>query len=128
MTIGEVSTLLNISADTLRYYEKIGLIDYIERNNGIRNYQQKDLNQIEFIKCMRAGGLSIEALLRYMELYKAGEETLEERKGILIEQKAIVQAKRDEIQQTFERLETKIENYENLILERERMLLKEYQS
>ena len=63
MTITEVSKLYYITPDTLRYYERIGLIPKIHRKkNGIRDYTQEDCNWVEFIKCMRNAGLPIETL------------------------------------------------------------------
>ena len=60
MTITEVSKLYDITPDTLRYYERIGLIPKIHRNkNGIRDYTQEDCNWVEFIKCMRNAEMCI---------------------------------------------------------------------
>ena len=71
MTITEVSKKCDISADTIRYYEKIGLIPPINRNkNGIRNFTEEDCKWIEFAKCMRNAGLSIDALSQYLVLFQ----------------------------------------------------------
>ena len=79
MKIAEVSQKYNISADTLRYYERIGLIVHVPRNkSGIRDYSQENLNRIEFIKCMRSAGLSIESLQVYFKLYSEGEKRMQE--------------------------------------------------
>ena len=76
--------MYNISADTLRYYEKIGLIDPVKRNeNGIRDYKEIDLKRIQFLKCMRLSGLSIDMLLQYIELLHQGEHTIPQRKEIM---------------------------------------------
>ncbi len=81
MTIKEVSKQFNISSDTLRYYEKIGLIPPVKRNKGgIRNYEETDIKWIEFIKCMRSAGLTIEVLIEYVELCMQGNKTIEARK------------------------------------------------
>ena len=120
MTISEVSKLYDLSADTLRYYEKIGLLDYVERNpNGIRNYQDSDLRRIEFIRHMRNAGLSIEVLIRYIELFHQGNHTIPERKQILVEQRVLLKAKIEDMQKTMNRLDYKIDNYENILLKRE---------
>ncbi len=82
--IGQVSQKYNVSADTLRYYEKIGLIGPVRKNkSNVRNYDEEVLKQIEFVMCMRQANVSIEALIRYMKLYKKGDETLAERRKIL---------------------------------------------
>ena len=88
MTITEVSKKYDISADTIRYYEKIGLIPPINRNkNGIRNFTEEDCKWIEFAKCMRNAGLSIDALSQYLVLFQKGNDTIKERKQLLIEQR-----------------------------------------
>ena len=124
MTIAEVSKKVNLSADTLRYYERIGLIPEVNRTeSGIRNYTEKDLGHLEFVICFRNAGVSIETLIEYMRLYKQGDSTLEARKQLLISQREIMQKRLDEIQETFERLNFKIDNYEKLLIEREKELL-----
>ena len=88
MTIAEVSKKFDISADTLRYYERIGLIPSVNRTaGGIRNYTQEDCNWVEFIKCMRGAGLSIEVLVDYVNMFKEGNSTIAARKELLVEQR-----------------------------------------
>ncbi len=112
MTINEVSKKLNISQDTLRFYEKTGLIGPIRRDkSGYRNYQEDDIRRIEFVKCMRGAELSIDVLKRYLMLFDQGDETKEERKKILIEQKAILDSKIQSMQEASQRLEYKINLY-----------------
>lgn len=92
MTIAEVSKQYNISADTLRYYERIGLIPPVNRNkNGIRDYTDEDCKWVDFIKCMRSAGLPIEVLIEYVTLFRQGNSTIEARKEILIEQRGILE-------------------------------------
>ena len=125
MTIAEVSNKVNLSADTLRYYERIGLIPEVNRTeSGIRNYTEEDLGWIEFSKCMRNAGMSIEALIEYIKLYKKGDATLEARKQLLISQKDVIKERLEEIQNTFDRINYKIKNYEKILVEREKDLLK----
>ena len=125
MTIAEVSKKVNLSADTLRYYERIGLIPEVNRTeSGIRNYTEEDLGWIEFSKCMRNAGMSIEALIEYIKLYKKGDVTLEARKQLLISQKDVIKERLEEIQNTFDRINYKINNYEKILVEREKDLLK----
>ena len=88
MKVSEVSKKYDISADTLRYYEKIGLIKNVPRNkSGIRDYDENALKRIEFIKCMRSAGVEIEILIKYMNLLEKGKKTVLERKNLLSEQK-----------------------------------------
>lgn len=88
MTIAEVCERFELTQDTLRYYEKIGLIPTIQRKaSGIRNYTEEDCKWIEFIKCMRSAGLSIDFLSEYVKLFKEGDSTLEKRRSLLIDHK-----------------------------------------
>ena len=80
MTIKEVSETYDISADTLRYYERIGMIPEVTRTaGGIRDYQESDLGWVELVICMRKAGLPVEALIEYVKLYQEGDETYEAR-------------------------------------------------
>lgn len=116
MTIKKASQLTGVSADTLRYYERIGLIPMVPRSeSGIRNYDEVSIGWINFIKCMRGAGLPIEALIEYVALYKEGSKTEASRKTILIEQRDILQERMDSLQKTLNKLNYKIDNYELLM-------------
>lgn len=113
MNIKKVSEMFNLSADTLRYYERIGLIPTINRNkSGIRDYTESDCKWIEFIKCMRGAGLPIEVLVEYVELFQKGDETRQARKELLIDQRKVLINKVEELNKTIERLNYKIDTYE----------------
>ncbi|ADL51221.1 MerR family transcriptional regulator [Clostridium cellulovorans] len=125
MTISEVSKKYELSQDTLRYYERIGLIPPVNRNkSGIRDYTEEDCRWVEFIKCMRASGLPIEVLIEYVALFQKGDETIEARKDILVEQHKVLVEKMEEIKKTIERLDYKITIYEDSIVEKEKDLKK----
>ena len=80
MTIAEVSRKYDITADTLRYYERIGLIPHVPRSkSGIRDYDEASCRWIELMKCMRKAGVQIEALIAYVALYQKGDSKLENR-------------------------------------------------
>jgi DNA-binding transcriptional MerR regulator len=111
--ISEVGKKYDVSQDTLRYYERIGLIPSVNRNNrGIRDYTEEDCKQVEFIKCMRSAGLPIEALTEYMALFQQGDATIGARKELLIRQRSQLQARLEEMKKTLERLDCKIARYE----------------
>ena len=117
MTISEVSEKYGIPADTLRYYEKAGLIPYVHRKaSGIRDYTEADCGWVEFIKCMRGAGLSIEALSEYVRLFNIGDKTVTQRKDILVRERNRLKTKIETMQATLERLNHKIEVYETKIL------------
>ncbi len=88
LTIKEVSETYDISADTLRYYERIGMIPEVTRTaGGIRDYQESDLGWVELVICMRKAGLPVEALIEYVKLYQEGDETFEARLQLLSEER-----------------------------------------
>jgi MerR family transcriptional regulator, aldehyde-responsive regulator len=121
MKIAEVSEKYGISTDTLRYYERIGLIRPVNRNaSGIRDYNEIDLRRVDFIKCMRSAGLSIEVLIEYVDLVQQGDDTIETRKGILKEQRELLLARMKELQKTLDVLDHKIDVYENAVLKKEK--------
>ncbi len=123
MRISEVSEQSGLSVDTLRYYEKIGLLSPVNRTkSGIRDYTELDLKRVDFIKCMRRAGLPIEVLLEYFALVEQGDETIEARKAILQEQRTQLVAKMAEMQETLNLLEQKIQGYETAILMAEQAL------
>ena len=124
MKIAEVSERFGISTDTLRYYERIGLIRPVNRDkNGIRDYNETDLKRVEFIKCMRSAGLPIEVLIEYVGLVQQGDQTIEARKEILEEQREQLVAKMEEMQKTLDLLDYKINVYENKLLEKEKEII-----
>jgi DNA-binding transcriptional MerR regulator len=129
MKIGEVSERYEISADTLRYYERVGLIPSVNRNNGgIREYNDIDLKRVEFIKCMRNAGLPIDVLIEYISLVQQGDQTIQFRKEILTEQRRQLAARMKEMQETLELLDYKIQVYEKAVLKKEKEIIQAEES
>lgn len=123
MTITEVSKKFELSQDTLRYYERIGLIPGVNRNkSGLRDYTEEDCRWVGFIKCMRNAGLPIEVLYEYVTLFQKGDETIEARKELLTEQRKLLIEKMEAMKKTIERLDYKIESYEQTVLAKEKIL------
>ena len=108
MTIKEVSEKYSITEDTLRYYEKVGIIRPVTRKNGIRQYGEQEIANIEFIVCMRAAGLPIKILEKYLNLLDKGDKTKFERLKILEEQREIIKHKIEELNKAIEKLDYKI--------------------
>ena len=123
MTIAEVSRMFDLTQDTIRYYERIGLLPTVNRKkNGIRDFTDEDCKWVEFIKCMRSAGLPIEALIEYVRLFGQGDETVEARKELLTEQRDLLKLKMEEMQRTVERLSSKIERYDQGLYKKESAL------
>lgn len=113
ITIQEVSEKYNLTKDTLRYYEKEGLIGPITKNaSGVRDYSEADLARIEFVKCMRSAGLSIGVLREYMRLYDEGDYTKDERIKLLEDERDALKEKIRLMQDAYKKLEFKIQNYQ----------------
>ncbi|WP_424767710.1 MerR family transcriptional regulator [Paenibacillus sp. sgz302251] len=123
MLIAEVSEKYDLSQDTLRYYERVGLIPRVNRNkSGIRDYTEEDCRWVEYIKCMRGVGLPVETLIKYVELFQQGDETMDARKKLLVEQRNQLSNKMEEMKKVFERMNDKIARYEQTIMEKEKTL------
>ena len=124
MKIAEVSEKYGISSDTLRYYERIGLVPPVNRNGGgIRDYNELDLRRVEFVKCMRSAGLPVEVLIEYIGLVQQGDKTIEARKEILTEQRELLVARMEQMQKTLDILDHKIEVYEKAVLKNEKEMI-----
>jgi MerR family transcriptional regulator, aldehyde-responsive regulator len=124
MKIAEVSEQYGLSSDTLRYYERVGLIPPVNRNeSGIRDYNELDLRRVEFIKCMRSAGLPVEVLIEYVGLVQQGDKTIEARREILKVQRELLLARMKEMQKTLDVLNRKIEVYENAVLKKEKQMI-----
>jgi len=121
MKIAEVSEKYGLSADTLRYYERVGLLPSVTRTeSGIREFSEVDIKRVEFIKCMRSAGLPVEVLTEYIALVQQGDSTIVARKAILSEQRELLQARMREMQKTLDLLNYKIDIYESKLLDLER--------
>ncbi|MCI7601486.1 MAG: MerR family transcriptional regulator [Megasphaera sp.] len=113
MKIKDVSEKFQISPDTLRYYEKIGLIQDVPRDkNGIRDYTEENCHTISFIKCMRAASVSIDGLSRYMELLQQGDATHAARRQILVDERNHLESRMKDMQDALQHLNWKIKMYD----------------
>ena len=116
MTIKEVSEKFGISQDTLRYYERVGLIPPVTRTqSGNRDYQESDLGWVENAVCMRNAGVPIEAVIEYVKLYQMGDTTFEARRQLLQEQYDALREQKEQIEATMKRLAYKVSRYEKAV-------------
>ena len=112
MTIKEVSKQFKISQDTLRYYERMGMIPPVQRTaGGIRNYGEDDLKWVELVLCMRSAGLPIEVMVEYVKLYQEGEHTIPDRLQLLVAQREVLMKQKKQIEDTIAHLDYKISRY-----------------
>ena len=116
MTIREIAAKTNMSTDTLRYYERIGLLPPVPRNAaGIRNYDEYFVNFINFIKKLKASGMSLEHIIDYIRLAEMGDATIQERKKLLAEARETLIEKINSLQLIAELADYQLRNYENLL-------------
>ena len=126
MNIKKVSEITDVSADTIRYYERIGLVPKIARkSSGVRDFAENDIAILEFVRCFRSAGMSIERLIEYMGLVQAGDSTVEARIDLLKEEQEELRSRLVEIQEALDRLDYKIENYQTILRGKESELFDE---
>ena len=116
LSIAEASARSGLSIDTLRYYERIGLIDAPARDSaGRRSYQEQDMDWLAFLLRMRTTGMPIKALREYAGLRRVTTEaSAARRKKILLEHRRDIQARMTDLTSCLEVLEYKISNYEQV--------------
>ena len=113
MTIKEVSEKYGISCDTLRYYERVGMLPPVSRTaGGIRDYGKNDLSWVELVICMRNAGLPIETIIEYVKLFQMGDGTFKARLELLKEQRENLLEQKKQIELMLDKLNYKIARYE----------------
>jgi DNA-binding transcriptional MerR regulator len=123
MTIAQVAKQYGLTADTLRYYERAGLLPEVKRTpGGIRDYGENDCRWVEYIRCMRSAGVSVETLAEYVRLFQLGPETIPARKRLLTEQREQIAARIAELNGVLSKLDWKLDGYEERMLKYEETL------
>ncbi|WP_036609861.1 MerR family transcriptional regulator [Oribacterium sp. P6A1] len=113
MTIKEVCDKYNLTPDTLRYYERVGVIPEVTRTaGGIRDYQETDIGWVENAVCMRDAGVPVEMLIEYVRLFQEGDQTIDARTNLLKEVREQILENRKKYDIALEKLEYKIGRYE----------------
>ena len=116
MTIKEVSEQYQISQDTLRYYERVGMIPRVTRSpSGHRDYQPADLAWVDLAKCLRGAGLTVEAIVNYVHLYQQGEDTVPARLELLRQQREALLEQRRQVEEALAHLDRKIAWHEKML-------------
>ncbi|MFD0897836.1 MerR family transcriptional regulator [Loigolactobacillus binensis] len=114
MNSKKVAEILDVSVDTLRYYERVGVIPPVTRDkNGYRNYQNNDLNWIFLAKSLRNAGMSVESMIEFATLAQSSGDVSAAQKEVLHEQLAQLDQKFAELEKTRNLLEYKIETYDD---------------
>ncbi len=113
MTIKQVCQRYGLTQDTLRYYEKIGVIPPVHRSaSGIRDYDEHDLGWVENAVCLRSAGVPVESIAEYVKLYQAGGETFAARRDLLSHVLADLTEQRSQLDAAIQKLTYKVSRYE----------------
>lgn len=112
-TVGEVAKRLEVPASTLRYYDKEGLLPFVERSSGgIRMFQDSDVEWLQIIHCMKKAGMSIRDIRHYIQLAQQGDDTIEARLQMFRHQRDALRQQIDELRHTLDTVEYKCWYYE----------------
>mgnify|MGYP000578731161 CR=1 FL=1 len=112
-TVGEMAKKLDVPASTLRYYDKEGLLPFVERSSGgIRMFQESDFEWLQVIGCMKKAGMSIRDIRQYIELALRGDDTIDTRLKMFTHQRDVLLAQMEEMRHTLETVEYKCWYYE----------------
>lgn len=111
MTVGEVAELLGMSVHTLRYYERVGLVNVARSGSGQRRYDRPALARVIFISRLRMSGMSIRDISEYISLVEQGDNTVLQRLELLYRHRAKVRRQIDELQFALAVLDYKITTY-----------------
>ncbi|NSC21576.1 MerR family transcriptional regulator [Streptomyces albus subsp. chlorinus] len=111
-TISEVAATTGLSAHTLRWYERIGLMPHVDRSHtGQRRFSNRDLDWLDLVGKLRRTGMTVADMVRYAELVREGERTFPERQALLEETRRDVLERIAELRDTLEVLDYKIDHY-----------------
>lgn len=117
-SIGEVSKKTNLSIHTLRFYDKEGLLPNIKRSkSGLREFEDKDLNGLRIIECLKNTGMPLKEIKQFLDWCKQGSSTLEKRRDMFYERKKIVEEQIKELQDTLDVIDFKCWYYDTAVKE-----------
>lgn len=112
-TVGEMAKLLGVTASTLRYYDKEGLLPFVERSSGgIRMFQESDIEWLQIIGCMKKAGMSIKDIRQYIEMALEGDDTIDLRLSMFRHQQEVLKQQMAELRHTMEIVDYKCWYYE----------------
>ena len=114
-TIGQVSEMFNLPISTLRYYDKEGLFPSMQRQSGIRQFGETEVEALRVIECLKTSGLEIKDIKKFMEWCVEGPATYAQRKELFETRKAALEAEMVQLQKTLDMLKFKCWYYETAI-------------
>ncbi|EKN64825.1 MerR family transcriptional regulator [Schinkia azotoformans] len=115
-SISEAAEKLNLTVYTLRYYDKEGLMPFVERTpNGTRLFKESDIDALKVIECLKATGMPIKEIKNFIDWCSEGDSTLQQRYNMFLERKATVEAQMEELKKTMELIEHKCRYYKSAL-------------
>ena len=112
-TVGQMAKMLGLAGSTLRYYDKEGLLPFVERSSGgIRMFREKDYEWLQIIECLKKAGMSIKDIKKYIVLLQQGDSTIQERLELFQQQRTVLLEQMASLQQTLNTLDYKCWYYE----------------
>ena len=112
-TVGEMAKLLGVPTSTLRYYDKEGLLPFVERSpGGMRLFQEKDYEWLQVIECLKKTGMPLKDIRVYVNMAMRGDSTIDDRLKLVLKQRETVLAQMADLQKTLDTLEFKRWYYE----------------
>ena len=107
-TVGQMAKMLGLAGSTLRYYDKEGLLPFVERSSGgIRMFREKDYEWLQIIECLKKAGMSIKDIKKYIVLLQQGDSTIQERLELFQQQRTVLLEQMASLQQTLNTLDYK---------------------
>ena len=115
-SISEVAKKLNLTVYTLRYYDKEGLLPFVERTtNGIRLFKESDIDALKVIECLKSTGMPIKEIKKFIDWCSDGDSSLQQRYDMFLERKAAVEAQLEELNRTMELINYKCNYYKTAL-------------
>ncbi|MCY7784026.1 MULTISPECIES: MerR family transcriptional regulator [unclassified Bacillus (in: firmicutes)] len=115
-SISEVAKQFNLTSHTLRYYDKEGLLPFVERTpSGIRLFKESDMGAIQIIECLKSSGMPIKKIKKFIDWCSEGDSTLQQRYEMFLERKAAVEAQMEELKKTLEVIDYKCSYYKSAL-------------
>ncbi|QGQ45606.1 MerR family transcriptional regulator [Metabacillus sediminilitoris] len=115
-SISEVAKELNLTVYTLRYYDKEGLMPFVERTaSGTRLFKESDIGALKVIECLKATGMPIKEIKHFIDWCSDGDSTLQQRYDMFLERKASVEAQMEELKKTMEIIDHKCSYYKTAL-------------
>lgn len=114
-TIGEVAKMFNLTPSTIRYYDKEGLLPFVERQSGIRQFSDEDINMLKTIECLKETGMPIKDIKIFSQWCLEGDDTLEKRQEMFYQRREIVKQQMADLQNILNHIEYKCDYYKKAI-------------